>query len=147
VVSFVPESRGVSSRDALDLLLDACELYGVNPEQFHVPTELMSWSYQPANRVERTPASVTLVTAGGQKLRHYADPSFPMEPETEERLRNIFGAWRKDKDGTRIPAQLPDDLTLPETAVTGIPVSTDHVYQRGYVREGGKAEAARRGRR
>lgn len=143
---FVAEVSGNQSKQAVDLLLDACELFGVNPEQDQRPVELLSWRYRAANRVEQIPASVTLVTAGGQKLVHYADPSYPMDPDTIERLRNVFNAYRKDKDGTRIPLPLPTDLTLPEGAVTGLVASDDHVYRRGYLREGGRTESQRRRR-
>lgn len=147
VIAYVPDAGGNRGRTALDLLLDACELYGVNPEQDQRPVELLSWRYRDGDPREQLPASVTLVTAGGLKIVHYADPAYPVDPETTERLRNVFGAWRKDKDGTRVPLPLPTDLTLPEGAVTGLAKTEDHVYRRGYLREGGKAEAARRGRR
>jgi hypothetical protein len=144
--AFLPETDGRNGQREVNLLLDACERYGVNPEVDARPVELLSWRYYAADPTERTPAAVVIVTAGGQKLKHWDDPSYPMDPDTEERLRNIFGAWKKDKDGTRIPTQLPGELTLPESAVTGLVQSDDHQYKRGYLREGGKVEADRRRR-
>lgn len=144
---FVAEATGNRSEEARDLLLDACERYGINPVQDQRPVELSAWKYRPANAVEQVPASVTLVTAGGLKIVHYEDDAYPADPETEERLRNVFGAWRKDKDGTRVALPLPTDMTLPQGAVTGLAMTDDHVYRRGYLREGGKTEAQRRGRR
>ena len=145
--SYVKEADGNRSPAPLNLLLDACELFGINPEADHRPVELMAWRYRSANPVEQLPASVTLITAGGVKLVHYADPAFPMDPDTQERLRNVFNAWKKDKDGTRTALPLPTDLTLPEGAVTGLVQAEGHVYRQGYLRGGGKAEAIRRGRR
>lgn len=146
-VAYIAEASGSKSPMALAMLLDACERFGVNPEQDHRPMELLSWKFRPANPVEQIPASVTLVTAGGVKLVHYAEASYPMDPDTEDRLRNVFNCWRKDKDGTKVPTPLPEDLTLPEGAVTGLVATDDHVYRQGYLRAGGKAEAIRRGRR
>lgn len=146
-IAYVAEARGNTSKVALDLLLDACELFGVNPERDQRPVELLSWRYREESQVEQVPASVTLVTAGGLKVVHYADPAYPMDPDTTERLRNVFNAWKKDKDGTKVPLPLPTDLTLPETAVTGLVQAEGHVYRQGYLRSGGKTEAARRGRR
>lgn len=146
-VAYIAEASGSKSPMALAMLLDACERFGVNPEQDHRPMELLSWKFRPANPVEQIPASVTLVTAGGVKLVHYAEASYPMDPDTEDRLRNVFNCWRKDKDGTKVPTPLPEDLTLPEGAVTGLVATDDHVYRQGYLRSGGKAEAVRRGRR
>lgn len=145
--AYVVEASGNKSARALAILLDACELFGVNPEQDQRPVELLSWRYRPGDPREQLPESVTLVTAGGVKIVHYADPAYPMDPDTTERLRAVFGAYRKDKDGTRVPLPLPTDLTLPEGAVTGLVQSDEHVYRRGYLREGGRAEAVRRGRR
>lgn len=145
-VVYVAEAGANTTKAALDLLLDACELFGVNPERDQRPVELLSWRYRADNPVDQVPAHVTLVTAGGLKLVHYADPAFPMEPDTLERLRNVFNAWKKDKDGTKVPLPLPEDLTLPEGAVTGLVQADAHVYRQGYLRSGGKTEAARRRR-
>lgn len=127
------------------LLLDACNLYGVNPDQTLPPyqgrgagpfKELMNWRFIPGNDGAGIPDSVSLVTVGGTKVRHYADPDFPMDPDTETRLRNVFHAWRTDPKTNEIVAlPLPDDLTLPPAAVSGrVNANAGHQYRGGYLR-------------
>jgi hypothetical protein len=127
------------------LLLDACNVYGVNPDAA-LPTyqgrgkgpfrELLSWKFYPGDERAGIPDAVALVTVGGTKIRHYADPDFPMDADTEDRLRNVFHAWKTDpKTNEIVPLPLPDDLTLPPAAVTGIPDPRGgHVFQGGYLR-------------
>jgi hypothetical protein len=143
----VPMNNGDSEPNeaAKLLLLDACDRFGVVPTKEVRPKELLAWNYYGERVQDGVPASVVIVTAGGVKLRHYEDPDYPMEPETEERLAIIFNAYRIDKDtGKPIRMPLPTDLALPLAAVTGIPTRQDHVYRRGYLKEGGRAEANRR---
>jgi hypothetical protein len=145
--TLVPCDNGAvdPSPDQKELLLDACRRFNVDPTVERTPRELLKWRCEPANRLTRVPASVTIVTAGGVKLKHYDDPDYPMDQDTEETLARIFSAFAKDpktKELIRLP--LPEDLALPITAVTGYPQTADHQYRRGYLREGGKKEADRR---
>lgn len=131
----VPESKGNTSEKAQELLFQACEAYGVNPNGLQRPRELAAWSFYPGSRIEGVPDAVVFVTSGGLKVKHWADPNHPMDGDTEDRLRNAFGAWAiVNKE--RVPAPLPADRTLPEPAVTGIPSggSRRHVYPGGYLR-------------
>jgi hypothetical protein len=144
-VKVAPDANGRKDAQAVDLLLEACDLFGVNPDPDVRPVELLSWRYYPADRRTDTPAKVVIVTAGGQKLGIWEDPDVPLEADTEETLRNIFGAFDVDPvTKAKVPGQLPPDLTLPRTAVTGISDRTDHVYKGGYLRSGGRREGARR---
>lgn len=139
------DSNGNCSDEAVDLLLEACDLFGINPDPETRPIEMLSWRYYAGDRRTDTPAKVVVVTAGGQKLSIWEDPDVPLEPETEETLRNIFNAWRVDPvTKLKVPAEMPNDLTLPRAAVTGLSDSQAHVYRGGYLRGGGKREAAKR---
>lgn len=132
-------------RPGVDTLMDACERYGVNPDPDIKPIELNKWNYYPEDVVTGVPGYIQMVTGGGIKIRHYDDPDWPMDQDTEERLRNVFRSFAIDPD-TKLPkpTPLPEDLTLPIEAVTGIPRKEDHRYRGGYLRSGGKTEAARR---
>ncbi len=135
-----------------DLLLEACDRFGVDPTNEARPRELASWNFYPGDDLADIPPSVVIVTHGGQKLRHFADPDYlapgcterAMDQDTEETLARIFAAFAKaeDKSIRRVP--LPADLALPLPMVTGISERHGHVYRRGYLREGGAAEAKRR---
>jgi hypothetical protein len=136
-----------------ELLLDACDRFGVDPTEESNPRELINWKYYHEDVRNRVPASVVLVTAGGVKVRHYADPDYlapgctelAMDQDTEEILARIFGAFTKDPQTKEIRrTALPKDLALPPQAVTGLSQAKDHQYRRGYLREGGKVEADRR---
>jgi hypothetical protein len=151
----VRESTGRSDAKATDLLVEACERFGVNPDASlpdwtpkikpGVATkELMAWRFYPGDPNAGEPDSVVIVTAGGIKLRHYADPDYPMDQPTEDTLARLLHAFTRTEAGEVVRIALPGDLTLPATAVTGVVGSTDHVYQKGYLKEGGKTEAARR---
>lgn len=137
---------------AKELLLEACERFGVDPTVERQPSELGSWNFYKGDRRLGVPASVVLVTAGGVKLRHYADPDYvapnctepAMDQDTEDTLARLFGAYRKDAQKNLVRMPLPEDLALPGPAVTGFPTQEDHRYRRGYLAEGGKAEADRR---
>lgn len=135
------------------LLLEACNTYGVDPD-LTLPVyaghgagpfrELMAWKFYPGNEAAGVPDAVNIVTVGGVKVRHYADPDFPMDPDTENRLRGVFHAWKTDpKTNEVVPIPLPDDLTLPRTAVTGQSESTAHTYKGGYLKRA--ADDPRRG--
>lgn len=154
-LDMVPEANGRTEARATSLLLDACEKFGVNPGADCRPLELKAWRFYPGDRLEGIPDAVSLVTAGGVKIRHFADPNYMapgcLEPaidqDTEDRLRRLFGAVHVDpktKDVT--PAAFPTDLTLPASAVDGRVRGTDHTYRGGYLKAGGKEAAAKRGR-
>ena len=155
----VGEANQRKDDNAISLLIDACQRFGVDPDGTlpeYRPTlkpdvrtrELAAWRFYPGDPNAGEPDSVVIVTAGGVKLRHYADPDHPVDEATDAALARIFQAFRRQKDGTieRIP--LPDDLTLPLVAVTGVPnQGGDYRYQAGYLKGGGKTEAARRAAR
>jgi hypothetical protein len=119
------------------LFQQACHVYGIDPNPDVRPREVLQWKFYP--ETVDTPEHVTLVTAGGQKL------SFPPDEPTFEKLRQIFRVNRVNEKGERVEGVLPADLALPLPMITGFPErSGAHVYRRGYLREGGKAEANRR---
>jgi hypothetical protein len=141
----VQEQMGRTDPVAIELLLVACELFGVNPNRDASPLELAGWRYYPADRRERIPAAVAIVTCGGRKLKIFEDPDYPMDQDTDEVLAGIFNAFTVNpQTKLRERKELPDDLTLPRAAVTGISERADHVYRGGYLRSGGASEAARR---
>lgn len=145
----VREANGNTSDVPISLLLEACERFGVNPSADVKPQELLAWRYYPGaddpGRV--APDAVVIVTAGGAKLKHWDDPAEPMDPDTEDRLRRIFHAFRVDaKTKDRVILPLPGDLTLPAAAVIGVG-HTDHQYPGGYVKSGGKAAAEEKEKR
>lgn len=133
-----------------DLLMEACSLYNINPDptlvpgNVHAPRQLLEWKYYATNgeRFDLPAQRVVLVTAGGLKL------SYPADAETVERLQRIFRLIRKRKGPNNEEVvdtlPMPEDLTLPSTAVTGLVEAADHRYERGYLREGGKGEGSRR---
>lgn len=127
------------------LLLDACNIFGVNPDTA-LPLfqgrgrgpfrELMAWKFYPGDERSGIPDAVALVTVGGTKIKWFADQDFPIDPDTESRLRNVFHAWKTNPKTNEIePLPLPDDLTLPRAAVTS-QVNPDHghQYRGGYLR-------------
>jgi len=130
-------------QEGSDLLLDACNVFGVNPDP-SLPIyagrgrgpfrELMAWKFYPGDSRAGIPDAVVFVTVGGTKVRYTADPDFPMDPDTETRLRNVFHAWKTDpKTNEIIALPLPTDLTLPRSAVSSV-VETAHQYKGGYLR-------------
>jgi len=130
----MPEANGRTDRAATDLLLDACDRWGVHPGVDQRPRELLSWKFYPAQPIEGIPAAVVIVTAGGTKLKHFADARM-VDAETDETLRRIFRAYEIDpRTKETRPAPLPLDQTLPETAVTGLVTSTAHQHRGGYLR-------------
>lgn len=155
-VDFIPPA--FQGKPGVDLLMDACRTFGIDPD----PTlplydaarhgnadgrfrELLSWAFYPAQPGEPLPDKVVLVTAGGKKLTWFDDMDYPLDPQTELTLRNEFHAWTIDpKTSEQVPLPLPADLTLPRTAVDGRARKGDHVYQKGYLKEGGAKEAERR---
>lgn len=145
--TIVPMDNGKTeaSPAAKELLLDACEAFGVNPIVEADPGELLSWNYYPGDRMGRFPASVVIVTYGGVKLKWFADRNHPMDPTTEEILARLFKAFKTDAKTQAVErTALPADLALPIAAITGKAGTERHVYRRGYLREGGKTEATRR---
>jgi hypothetical protein len=130
----MPEANGRTDAAATDLLLEACDKFGVHPGADQRPRELLSWRYYPAQPLEDVPAAVVLVTAGGVKLKHFAGNA-AVDLETEERLRAIFKSFAVDKVTKQmVPQPLPADLTLPGEAVTGHPNTTRHRHEGGYLR-------------
>lgn len=127
------------------LLLDACNLYGVNPDT-SLPTyagrgtgpfrELLAWRFYPGDERAGIPDAVGLVTVGGTKIKHHADPDYPMDDDTEQRLRQVFRAFKRDpKTNEIVPLPLPVDLTLPRPCVSSVvPPGGDHQYRGGYLR-------------
>jgi hypothetical protein len=134
----VPASNGRNDEAAIRLLLEACEKYGVDPTRKQRPKELAAWAFYPANEEDDVPIpdSVVIVTFGGVKIRHFADPDYvarfatekAMDPETEERLRHVFNAFRTETYGAyggsrverTVPVPLPADLTLSDHHRTGV---------------------------
>lgn len=135
----------IANERGASLLLEACNVFGVNPDP-SLPIyagrgpgpfkELMNWKFYPGTPAAGIPDSVVFVTVGGAKVRYYADPTYPMDPDTESRLRTIFHAWKTDpKTNEVVPLPLPDDLTLPKSAVSSqVDTKGTHVYQGGYLR-------------
>lgn len=150
------EFRG---KPGLHLLMRACNLLGIDPDptlpvfnpKRHKPEagaafrELMDWRFYRGDRSAGDPDYVTLVTAGGLKITHRDDMAQPWDDETDHRLALAFNAFRINRE-TKLPERiaLPADLTLPANAVLGFSDETRHQYRRGYLREGGRAEADRR---
>lgn len=153
----VPEA--FAHRPGVDLLMKVCTLFGVDPNPRlpvfvagkHTPTattrfrELMNWSYTPGDEYAGVPDKVTIVTAGGRKLT--VDGNGEFDSDTDAMLHQAFNAYRVNPTtNEREESPLPYDLTLPQQAVIGIVTSDRHRYRRGYLNEGGRAEADRRER-
>jgi hypothetical protein len=149
--SLVREATGNSSPVAISLLLEACERFGIDPRSTTEPQELLAWRFYAGGdepgRVR--PDAVVIVTGGGTKLKHWDDPDEPLEPETEDRLRRIFGCYREDPKvpGRIITLPLPADLHLPTVILTGVSSGTEHQYVGGYLKAGGKDAADEKARR
>lgn len=123
------------------LLAEACFVFGINPDPRTKPLELAGHRFDAGDPdgTNPTPAYVSIVTAGGRKLR------YPIDSDTETILRDVFMAYTIDKaTGERKLVPLPPDMTLPREAVTGLSRTGEHQYRSGYLREGGKAEGDRR---
>lgn len=122
------------------LLAEACYVFGIDPNPALKPRELMAFRVDEGepDGVPPVPPSVVLVTAGGLKLR------YPLDDDSENRLRVVYNAYKVDKDGNRVVLPLPQDLTLPRESIDGVVRSKDHQYRTGYLREGGATEAAAR---
>lgn len=137
----VPEVNGRMDAVAVALLLEACDIYGVNPSKRAKPQELLAWRFY-ASQDESQPDAVTFVTGGGLKVKHWDDPNMPMDLDTVDRLRKTFGCYRIDPKTKEVTVlDLPQDLTLPRVSVDGVG-TTDHRYEGGYLRSGGKTAAA-----
>jgi hypothetical protein len=147
----VQEANGNTSPVAISLILEAGETYGVSPYADVEPTEILAWRFYPGHdepgRV--SPDAVVFVTAGGLKIKHYDDPAEPMDPETQDRLRRVFGCFTPDPNdpGKVIVLPLPANLHLPAVAVTGNSGSNEHQYPGGYLRAGGREAADEKERR
>lgn len=124
------------------LLMQVCERLGINPDVNTKPVELLTWTYYRGDELNQIPDAVSVVTAGGRKLKLYADDS--VDDDTVAMLARVFKI-APHPDGSPWQAiELPEDLTLPTVEVTGMSLEAGHVYRKGYLKEGGKAEAARR---
>jgi hypothetical protein len=148
--SLVREANGNTSPVAISLYLEACERFGADPRSTATPQEILAWRFYPGGdepgRVR--PDAVVIVTAGGVKLKHYDDPDEPMDADTEDRLRRIFGCFVSDEKTGRVSIlPLPADLHLPAVVLNGISASTDHQYVGGYVKGGGAAAAEDKAKR
>ena len=98
------------------LLAEACRVFGINPDPELRPLELAAHKfYGSAELLE--PMSVSLVTAGGLKIR------YPIDAATEYRLRyNVFKAHKTVRNGwseQHVELPLPADLRLPRVHLTG----------------------------
>lgn len=125
------------SKPGADLFAEALVCYGIHADPAKRPIEVL------ANGTERfrfypgddtgaffQPDRVVFVTAGGVKIAH------PMDLETEQRLRKIFRTQKINPKTSEIEeTPLPENLTLPRTAVTGLPPTTaPHRFEGGYLR-------------
>jgi hypothetical protein len=140
----VREVNGNNSPAAIALLLEACDIYGVNPAADKKPQELLAWRYAKGedDPARVAPDAVIITTAGGLKIKHWDDPAEPMDQDTMDRLRRVFGCYQIDpKTRTTVVHDLPADLTLPAAVVTGTGTSDAHRYQGGYLKSGGKRAA------
>lgn len=138
-----PTPEEFEGQPGVDLLMEACSLYGINPDKDAPEVHLLNWRFKAGDRRRRVPDRIVLVTAGGLKIAH------PADDDTVERLRHVFRCFKenKAKDGSVSIEilDLPEDLTLPTVHLNGqVPGSGHHVYPRGYLREGGAAESNRR---
>jgi hypothetical protein len=134
------DTRRKISPEERRLLAEACYVFGIDPDPTLKPRELASYRYDAGdpNAATPIPAYVSLGTSGGLKIR------YPMDEDTETRLRVVYNAFRVNKAGEREVLPLPADLTLPRSNVDGIVRSSEHQYRTGYLKEGGKAEAEKR---
>jgi hypothetical protein len=150
-----------SDREGVELLLDACRRYAINPDKDlpvfdpskNTPADaatrpfrqLLSWQFYPKDASADGYDAVVLVTAGGVKIRHSANPAHPVDDDTESRLRNVFGAVKLNPVTREMEAlPLPADLALPLPAILGIPVKASHILRGGYLASGGADGAAKR---
>ena len=138
----IPDDEQFTGKRGIELLMEACTLYNINPDKEAEPVQLLGWKFYEGDRRLRRPDRIVLVTAGGLKIAH------PADEETVERLQRVFKRIRitKGKDGSETTEILPmpEDLSLPTAHVTGYAETDDHVYTRGYLREGGAVESNRR---
>ena len=148
--ALVRESSGNSSPNAISLMLEGCDIYGIDPRVHVQPVELLAWRFYAGGdepgRVR--PDAVILVTGGGLKLKHWDDPDEPLDPDTLDKLRRTHACYAVDeKTGKVTVLPLPADLRLPSVALTGVSPSPEHVYQLGYVKSGGREAAEEKQRR
>jgi hypothetical protein len=142
----VAEITGRQDEAALDLMLYVCARLGVNPSKSVKPVELLSWRWIGGNG--EGPDAVQVVTAGGLKVKLFEDPDWPLEAATEQALRKALALFRVDKNTKEVVAlPIPADITLPRQHVDGLPTGAaraSYSYKGGYLKNGGKLEAARR---
>lgn len=134
-----------SRRDELDpmerrILAEACYVFGLNPDPTLKPRELAQYRFDQGDphAASPVPPYVSLVTAGGLKLR------YPIDDDTETRLRTVYNCFRANpRTGEREALPLPPDLTLPREAVDGVVRSSEHQYRTGYLKEGAEGRDRR----
>jgi hypothetical protein len=127
--------EGIAGQPGAELLLRACNRYGINPDP--AAGELANWHYYPA--FGGVPEHVKFVTFGGLKL---SEPIEADRGDSEARLRQWLGAYRRDASGALIPTTLPVNQFLPSEAVTGYPRNAARA--RGRVEDtAGKVEVTR----
>lgn len=130
----------------VDLFLDACLTYGVDPSEEATPIEIPTpagatrprWVHYPTNprMLNPKPERIAFVTSGGVKLVH------PLDEDCERTIRRWLQAFHLDpKTREIVDDPLPADLTLPRQAITGEVLSAKHQYREGYMRA--RADAAR----
>lgn len=133
----VREDKGSTDKAGVELLMDACDIFNINPSKSARPRELAAWRYFAGqdDGVDIFPASVVLVTFGGLKIKMWAEGEGDarFDEATLQRLSMTFGG-----------GALPDDLALPVGAIDGQVRDSGHVYKGGYLKSGGKTEADKR---
>lgn len=128
-----------------ELFAEACFAYGIDPREKPPEVNILfdqgqpRWKFKPGNPQAGVPDRVKFVTAGGQKIIHPGGTD-PEGRDFDRRLRRVFKTLgRNGREG-----ELPDDLTLPRTLVTGIvPKNAPHKPAVGFMRR--RAQQAARG--
>ncbi len=130
----------------VDLFMEACLLYGVDPSPDATPVEIPDpvgalrprWAHYPTNPrvLNAKPERIAFVTSGGLKIVH------PMDDDFERQLRRWLGAFHLDpKTREIVDDPIPENRTLPRQAITGEVLSAKHQHREGYMRA--RADAAR----
>lgn len=130
------------------LFAEACIVYGVNPDPAARPVEILLGGASTRFRFYKgdefltppTPDRVKFVTAGGVKVCH------PIDQDFDAILRRWFRTAQVNPRTKELEERpLPDELTLPREAVTGVVQKQEHRMTHGYLRRRA-LDAARSGR-